>query len=280
MVSAVNDRLPLSFHMTFQPERHYLSALLAFAQSNDGPVTIATISEQTGIPTGKSSGKVRPLLQYARGMGLINWATKSGEGIQLQLTSPGKTVMDEDIHLIEQTTQWVLHLMLCRARGGAEVWHAVFVEGAAALGRDLDEAHFEAYLENKYGSSRDAVGPLVRSYADPAALGKAAAIQKEDGRIRLRKMPLQPAFFDTLGALLFLIWDDIFPGESQIALRELESESGLMAATGWNSEEQNDFFASAESAGLLRVDRQTGAPILTRLMNTDDVLEVMYDRLI
>ncbi|MGP5713884.1 hypothetical protein ACTXPD_18040 [Vreelandella alkaliphila] len=279
-MSAVKDRLPLSFHMTFQPERHYLRALLAFAQLNDCPATIETISEQTGIPTGKSSGKVRPLLQYARGMGLIESVTKPGEGVQLQLTSLGKTVMDEDSHLIEQTTQWALHLMLCRARGGAEVWHAVFVEAAAALGRDFDEADFEVYLENKYGSSRNAVGPLVRSYADPAALGKAAAIQKEGGRIHLRKMPLQPAFFDTLGALLFLIWDDICPGESQIALPELENESGLMAATGWNIEEQSGFFASAESAGLFRVDRQTGAPILTRLMNTDDVLEVMYDRLI
>lgn len=279
-MSVVKCRLPLSFHMTFQPERHYLRALMIFAQSNDCPTAIETISEQTGIPTGKSSGKVRPLLQYARGMGLIKSVTKAGEGVQLQLTSFGKKVMDEDSYLIEQTTQWALHLMLCRAQGGAEVWHAVFVEAPGALGRDFDEAHFEAYLENKYGSSRDAVGPLVRSYADPAALGKAAAIQKEGGMIYLRKMPLQPAFFDTLGALLFLIWDDICPGESQVALSELESESGLMAATGWNIEEQSGFLASAESAGLFRVDRQTGAPILTRFKNTDDVLEVMYERLI
>lgn len=76
-MTAVKERLPLSFHMTFQPERHYLSALLAFAQVIDGPTTIATISSQTGIPTGKSSGKVRPLLQYARGMGLIDIVTKA-----------------------------------------------------------------------------------------------------------------------------------------------------------------------------------------------------------
>ena len=279
-MSAVRDRLPLTFHMTFQPERHYLSALLTFSQSSTGPATIQAISEKTGIPTGKSTGKVRPLLQYARGMGLINSANKAGKGIQLKLTSLGKAVMDEDSHLIEQTTQWALHLMLCRARGGAEVWHAVFVEAATALGREFDESHFDAYLENRYGSSRDAVGPLVRSYSDPAALGKAAAIKKEGDRIYLRKMPLQPAFFDTLGALLFLVWDDLRPAESQVSLQELLSDSGLMAATGWNGEEQNDFFAWAQSAGLFRVDRQTGAPILTRLMNTNDVLKVMYDRLI
>jgi hypothetical protein len=279
-MSAVKDRLPLTFHMTFQPERHYLSALLTFAQRQAAPSTIETISEQSGIPTGKSSGKVRPLLQYARGMGLIETANKAGEGVLLHLTPLGKTVMAEDSHLIEETTQWALHLMLCRARGGAEGWHTVFVEAATALGRDLDDAQFEAYLENKYGSSRDAVGPLVRSYADPAALGKAAAIQKDEGRIQLRKMPLQPAFFDTLGALLFLVWDEVCPDQSQVALRELEGESGLMAATGWNTEEQSDFLVAAENAGLFRVDRQTGAPILTRLMTTNDVLEVMYDRLI
>ena len=276
----VTGRLPLSFHMTFQPERHYLSMLLAFAQSNTAPVTIENIAEKTGIPTGKSSGKVRPLIQYARGMGLLDVNNKGAEGVQLQLTPLGKKVVDEDIHLIEQTTQWALHLMLCRARGGAEAWHAVFVEAAAILGRDIEEPHFEAYLENKYGSTRNAIGPLLRSYADPAALGKAAAIQKEGSRIRLLKMPLQPAFFDMLGSLLFLVWDDIYPKESQIAIREIVNETGLIAATGWNSEEQNDFFSSAESMGFFRVDRQTGSPILTRLMNTDAVLEVMYDRLI
>lgn len=279
-MSAAKDRLPLSFHMTFQPERHYLSALLRFAQGNVGPSSIDAISQQTGIPTGSSTGKVRPLLQYARGMGLIETTNMAGIGVQVQMTPLGKTVMKEDGHLIEETTQWALHLMLCRARGGAEAWHAVFVEVAKALGRDMDEAQFDAYLENKYGSSRDAVGPLVRSYADPAAFGKAAAIHKEGGRIQLRKMPLQPAFFDTLGALLFLVWDAVCPEEGQVSLRELESESGLIAATGWNDEEQSDFLAAAESVELFRVDRQTGAPILTRLMNTDDVLEVMYDRLI
>lgn len=279
-MSAAKDRLPLSFHMTFQPERHYLSALLKFAKENVGPFTIEAISHKTGIPTGRSSGKVRPLLQYARGMGLIETANKTGEGVLLQLTPLGKVVMDEDSHLIEETTQWALHLMLCRVRGGAEAWHAVFVEATTALGRDMDEAQFDAYLENKYGSSRDSIGPLVRSYADPAALGKAAAIQKEGGRIHLRKMPLQPAFFDTLGALLFLVWDDVCSDQNQVALSELEEGSGLMAATGWNTEEQSDFLGSAESAGLFRVDRQTGAPILTRLTTTNDVLEVMYDQLI
>ncbi|WP_165855177.1 hypothetical protein [Marinobacter sp. JSM 1782161] len=279
-MSAVKDRLPLSFHMTFQPERHYLSALLRFAQVSSGASSIDAISQQTGIPTGKSSGKVRPLLQYARGMGLITTVNKAGEGVQVELTTLGQTVVAEDSHLIEETTQWALHLLLCRARGGAEAWHTVFVEVATALGQDLDDAQFEAYLDNKYGSSRDVLGPLVRTYADPAALGKAAAIQKEEGRIRFRKMPLQPAYFDTLGALLLLVWDDVCPDQSQVALRELEAESGLMAATGWNTEEQSDFLASAESAGLLRVDRQTGAPILTRLMITNDALEVMYDRLI
>lgn len=279
-MSTVKDRLPLSFHMTFQPERHYLSALLRFATGQTAPSTIETISEQTGIPTGKSSGKVRPLLQYARGMGLITTVNKAGEGVCVQLTPLGQTVIAEDSYLIEETTQWALHLMLCRARGGAEAWHAVFVEAPTALGRDLDDTQFYAYLDNKYGSSRDAVGPLVRSYADPAALGKAAAIQKDDGRIQLRKMPLQPAFFDTLSALLMLVWDEVCPDQSQVALCELEGECGLMAAVGWNTEEQSEFLVSTENAGLFRVDRQTGAPILTRLMTTKDVLEGMYDRLI
>ena len=51
------SRLPVTFHRTFVPERHYLSALLRFAsQGIEG--TNQEISLETGIPMGGSDGKV------------------------------------------------------------------------------------------------------------------------------------------------------------------------------------------------------------------------------
>lgn len=274
------ERLPLSFHMTFQPERQYLSALLNDARYFSGG-TVSEISARTGIPTGESTGKVRPLVQYAQGMGLLEVKALRGKGrLQLALTPLARSILSEDPHLLEENTQWALHLMLCRRHYGAEAWHAVFVDAAMALGRAFTELQFEEFLTNRYGSSRDAVGPLLRTYSDAAALSKAAAIQRRDGKMFLRKVPMQPALHDTLGALLFLTWDMAMPGDTQAAFRELEAYSGLIIATGWNLDEQCQFLGALESAGLVRVDRQTGAPILTRLVSVEHVLKVMYDRLV
>lgn len=273
------NRLPVSFHMSFQPERHYLSSLLSFAQK----CTIASIdeiSERTGIPTGKSTGKVRPLLQYAQGMGLLDVEAlgKAGQ-VKLSLLPLGITVLREDPPLLEENTQWALHLMLCRKNGGAEVWHAVFVGAVDALGKRFSETQFDEFLANRFGSSRDPIGPLIRTYMDPTGLGKAAAIFQQDSSIEVRKVPVQPAMYDMVAALLFMAWDTEFPTNKQVALKELEGASCLMAATGWNSHEQAQFLAEMEQVGWVKVDRQTGDPILTRLINTHGILDVMYDRL-
>ncbi|WP_435402145.1 hypothetical protein [Halomonas sp. RA08-2] len=260
-----------------------MSALLTYVQNMGGSTlsTVMEISKMTGIPTGKSTGKVKPLIQYAQGMGLLDFESRRGSGeMLLSLTPLAKIVLREDPHLLEENTQWALHLMLCRRNGGAEAWYAVFVDAAAVFGRRFREEQFEYFLNNRFGLSRDAVGPLLRIYADPASLAKAAAIAQEDDQVLLRKVPVQPALYDTVSALLFLTWDAAMPADTQVALSGLEDNSGLVTATGWGLEEQTQFLIALESAGFVRVDRQTGAPILTRLVSTDHVLQVMYDRLV
>ena len=65
------NRLPVTFHRTFVPEMHYVAALLQYSASSEEG-TEQEISVKTGIPTGKSDGKVPAIMGYASGMGLIN----------------------------------------------------------------------------------------------------------------------------------------------------------------------------------------------------------------
>ena len=60
----------LNFHLTFRPERQYISSLLGAIDScND--VDIQEISAVADIPTGKSCCKVEPAIHYAEYMGLL-----------------------------------------------------------------------------------------------------------------------------------------------------------------------------------------------------------------
>src|SRR4051794_7387572 len=87
--------LPPSFHETFFPDRRHLSALLKLAKPGyEG--SIDGISAATGIPTGKSSGKVLPHLKYAHAMGITTIPTLSNGVYAVQLTSLGRLFSVED----------------------------------------------------------------------------------------------------------------------------------------------------------------------------------------
>ena len=141
--------LPLNFPQDFLPERRLLSRLLPFAGAG-GSGDKVQIGAQTGIPTGASTGKVEPMIQYARGMGLLQ-ATRAAGRWQLALTELGKMVMANDPYLSQPVTLWLLHLMLCRrhglsipATGIADAWFALFAEGGLRLGNDFTRT---AYLD-------------------------------------------------------------------------------------------------------------------------------------
>ena len=61
----------LNFHQTFKPEAQYISSILSVAD-DETPYDIKDISNLTGIPSGKSSGKVEPHILYSYYMGLID----------------------------------------------------------------------------------------------------------------------------------------------------------------------------------------------------------------
>lgn len=125
--------LPLNFHKTFIPERRFIAALLEFA-ALDKQGNYQEISKETGIPMGKSSGKVPAILDYARGMGLIEFIGKRANSIKKPvLTTLGRVVYLEDKFLGEKMVQWLVHMNLCRNDIGAITWHKAFAKGRNIL---------------------------------------------------------------------------------------------------------------------------------------------------
>ena len=149
---STSKRLPRTFHSTFIPERHYIAEILRYAAAgNEG--TYQDIRDATSIPMGEQSGKVQPILEYCRGMGLVVLDSKRQEAVKRpRLTAFGRKVFLEDRYLKEPISQWVAHLNLCSPLTGADLWYQAFCQAAPVLGMRFARERLDDYLKLAYSS--------------------------------------------------------------------------------------------------------------------------------
>jgi hypothetical protein len=286
------EPLPLHFSQDFLPERSLIARLLPFAATS-GSGDKEFIGSETGIPTGKSSGKVEPMIHYARGMGLIQSTHTSGHW-QLELTTLGRVVLTEDPYLSEAATLWLLHLLFCRrsslkkpAVGLADSWYALFAEGALRLGEHFEQKSYFKFLSERQGAKsylKGLSGLVLRSYIEPSCFQpiNALSVSKLENQTTYFRhiAPLDGSYFPTYSAYLFHVWDDLFAGQNQLAVEELFSESKCLAVMGWDQKSASKLLDWMADRGLLQLDRQTGGTLALRLHDTDAVDSEIYSELV
>lgn len=107
----------VNFHKTFAPQDSYISKILELAEYGYSG-TKEEISKITGIPTGKTSGKVVPHILYSYYMGLVNYKIEKGK-LSLSLTDLGKVIYNEDKYLFEDITKLICHFNISDETNGA-----------------------------------------------------------------------------------------------------------------------------------------------------------------
>ncbi len=268
-------RLGVRFHQTFIPERIYIAELLRFA-ATDGEGSDTEISDKTGIPTGKSSGKVPATIKYCQGMGLIDLTTVERQR-RISLTPMGESVLKHDASMLQPLSQLLAHLNLCRRHGGAETWHLCFGPGSDRLGREFTRENLEAYLAAKLGSAkRSLIGPMLRAYADSAALKLAAALTTQKNVIRRNFAPLEPAFAWAYSAWLLHLWDVHFSDYRQVTMTDWEAATFWGRIHAWNEAQQEQALRLIQETGALAIDRQMRPWVLTRQADSIAYWHRMY----
>ncbi len=276
-----NKRLSVSFHQTFIPERQYIAALLRYVATGQKG-TDKEISDQTGIPVGKSSGKVPAIISYCSGMGLINILKTSGaKEKQLEFTPFGRVVLLEDSNLSEELTQWLVHLHLCRKNGGAEIWYLSFNKGYNTLGMTFTEQDLAEYLERNCGKrNRSPLGPLVRTYDEVAAFKTAHVLDlQDDGKLKRSPAPLLAGFRNGYGAFLLSLWDEYFPSERQVTITDFESAVHWQKICGWNQRQNETVLDMLQDAGAITIDKQMRPWVLVRRAEAQQFWTSLYDEL-
>lgn len=272
-------RLGLRFHQTFIPERNYIGALLRFA-AEDGTGNDREIMEKTGIPTGKSSGKVPAVIKYSEGMNLVRTRGSAGNR-RISLTPFGKSVLEENPTLSEPLTQWMLHLHLCRRKRGAEIWHQVFGPGRKILGHTFTRTLLDEYLSGLFGKrKRSLIGPLISTYTSEAALKGAGVLAEAGETITRSPAPIDAVHAPGHGAFLLSLWEAHFPDDRQVTLTDFEAETRWSLICGWNEAEIGEALASVAGTGAVEIDRQMHPWVINRREAAETLWRRLYSELV
>lgn len=275
-------RLPFNFHQTFIPERVYLGEMLKFAAAGKD-ATLQDISAQTGIPMGKSSGKAPAILDYCCGMGLVALPPRRVAVKSPRLTSFGRVVFLEDKFLKLPLTQWLAHLHLCRPDAGAEAWFLTFVKGRPILGDSFDTAQVERFLQDESGGrlQSNLVGPLFRTYSDPAAFLDTHFLTATDAeRYRRYPAPISPEYVRGYAAWLLALLEIHFPDQREVAANDLQSVAKWDDIAGWSSGQCDHLLALIQERGFIDVNRQLRPWVITRLCPSAQVWPTIYQDLV
>ena len=279
MENKKNTRLPRNFHQTFRPDREHISKLLRFAAAGSQG-TIEDISNATGIPTGKFSGKVKPCIDYASAMGLLNKEAKNSV-YSFSLTPFGSCVLREDPFLLNPLTQWLAHLQLNHPAKGADLWYQIFVEGADSLGYSFTREELNEHLRVIYGpKARNPKGPALLMYTEEKSFAQAHILEAEKDTIRRNTAPYKQEYLRGYCAWLAQLLRDMFPDQRQISLADLERDTGWQRVTGWQSSDINNVLQGAERLGVLRIDRHMEPWFVELMIDPDTLWPAIYDDMI
>ena len=291
---SISLQQPLSpnFSQDFLPERRLLSSLLHYAQTGAVGDKLA-ISGETGIPTGKSTGKVEPIIHYAHGMGLVVADKQKGEW-HFRVTPVGACILDEDPHLNEALTLWLLHLTISRrcglmapAQGIADPWFALFAEGTYRLGSPFTLDQYVEQLQERYGSKgyiKGLSGLVLRNYLESSCFGNIEVLQVDETthetKYRTLSAPVERSYFPVYTVYLFGLWDEMFPAETQMGLDEFFEQTYFLSLTKWSHVDATPWLEWMVDQRLVQLDRHTGRPLILRLNTTDNIVRLLYSELL
>lgn len=274
-------KVNINFHQTFQPEAEYISMIILNAGQISGK-TVQEISSITGIPQGKSSGKVEPHLSYAQYMGLIDLSNGT-DGKVITLTSLGKQVMLEDPGLQEPLTLWLCHALMVSPRSGAPLWKEMFMSvlpkyhGKIKMDMAINE------LDSIFTSnvSKKNFTPFYKSYSESGMLGNIDVLEvdSENDEIVLNHHQYTSEFDYLYAYILFKYWDELFDEALEITADELE----LMRyryVFGWSEAEEYEVLEHLNDLQMIRLNRQLSPFTIVKQISMDELEEKLYTNLI
>jgi len=264
----------LNFHQTFPPDEAMLSRLLTSDVFGE-PLTKEEISMRSGIPTGKSSGKVEPHIAYASYMGLIEDTFQDGKHT-LSLTDLGALVVNEDPGFSEEVTRMVCHLRLSSPFGGAPLWASVMSEILPKKSIGMSSSVLMDTLK-KDTTVNINMGPFFSSYED-TLFSPLKLVERSNDTIKLNKHIASPDLIFVYAYALFREWEIRHKGQDEITAEEIE-QFVMPGSLGWSQADLYAVMEAMQDKGLLVFNRQLTPYTVTKNYSSEMVEPRLYSEL-
>lgn len=273
------SRSQLKFHETFQPELNYISKILCLAAERYKGSKF-NISDCTGIPTGKQKGKVEPNIKYAYYMGLIDYFVDKGE-YSLSLTPLGEEVFVQDKYLHESLTHWICHYGITRYLEGAPQWSFLVHSAHSGFMSGVSSEYLLAQANKAFGvemAFEELFGVVKRSYLDGCF--RAINYLTWDDNVLFHERPENQELIFAYAYAIINSWKRLIPEKDEITINELQDKIGFGKTFGFNDNETNYVLDILSSEGVLSLNRQLFPATLICTANTNDVISLLYSRLL
>lgn len=264
----------LNFHQTFPPDGNMISRLLTSDIFNIA-LSKEEISQLTGIPTGKSSGKVEPHIKYAEYMGLLRDSFSEGKHT-LTLTPLGKCILEEDPSLSEKVSILTCYLQMTSAFDGAPLWETIvsevlprnrFIIAESAL-RDILSRETEVVIN---------YGPFFSSLED-AFFSPLQIVERSGESLRTKKQRYEADMIYVYAYAFFKEWETRYPSRDELTADEI-STILMPGSMGWLSQDFYLIMEHMQEKGLLSFNRQLVPYIVTKHNTSGGLLPKLFSEL-
>ena len=266
----------INFHQTFKPEKQYIDSILEMA-GESGYRSVKDISLQTGIPSGKSSGKVEPHIIYASFMGLISYDKKESE-YSLERTELGEAVYREDPGLQEDLTTLLCHCMMQRRQAGAPLWAAVFKDilprYRMGISKDMLIKELNSVIDGNVTVKN--IAPFFGSY--DSFFDTLGLITDENDTINISSLPYNREYLYLYALVLFEYWKEAFSEQDEITSVQLD-ELHYAAVFGWDAQEEYEVLEHLSDKGIIRMNRQLMPYTVLKMSESGDLIRRLYSEL-
>jgi len=265
----------LNFHQTFAPEREYLSKLLDLANGMS-PMTKEEIFQQTGIPTGKSSGKVEPHIKYAIFMGLVTDKAENGTHI-LERTAFGEIVYKVDPHLLEPLTLLVCHYNICNPLSGAALWKFLFQKAIPTFGLSIKQDTLANAASIEFAVSKVNLTPLKVCYTTEKCLGSIGLLEVLPDKVwKFKSIPYKSDFRYVYVYTLLKTWEELLNDRMELTIDELITYLNWNQPFIWDERTVINILDALSEIGVLTLNKQLTPITIIRRATSDEALANLY----